>query len=87
MLIYISVPIGSIQGILRHENRTTTEIYLHSIGEAEKFAMVRPAGFGPATYGFVVRRSIRAELRAHMKATVFLCHTKVNVNAKLKYIA
>ena len=39
MLIYISVPIGSIQGILRHENRTTTEIYLHSIGEAEKFAM------------------------------------------------
>ena len=69
MLIYISVPIGSIQGILRHENRTTTEIYLHSIGEAEK--LVRPAGFGPATYGFVVRRSIRAELRAHIKETVF----------------
>ena len=27
--------------------------------------MVRPAGFEPAAYGFVVRRSIRAELRAH----------------------
>ena len=27
--------------------------------------MVRPARFELATYGFVVRRSIRAELRAH----------------------
>ena len=27
--------------------------------------LVRPAGFEPAAYGFVVRRSIRAELRAH----------------------
>ena len=29
--------------------------------------LVRPAGFEPATYGFVVRRSIRAELRARHK--------------------
>jgi len=33
------VPIGAIQRILGHESRTTTEIYLHSIGEAEREAM------------------------------------------------
>jgi len=35
-----NVSLGSIQRILGHENRTTTKIYLHSMGEAERKAMV-----------------------------------------------
>ena len=34
-----NVPIGSIQRILGHEQRTTTEIYLHSVSNAERDAM------------------------------------------------
>lgn len=39
MLDNANVNIGSIQRILGHEKRTTTEIYLHSIGSAERAAM------------------------------------------------
>ena len=34
-----NAPIGSIQRILGHEHRNTTEIYLHSIGETERETM------------------------------------------------
>ena len=34
-----NVNMGSIQRILGHENRRTTELYLHSVGEAEREAM------------------------------------------------
>jgi integrase len=40
ILDHANVNIGSIQRILGHEKRSTTEIYLHSIGEAEREAMV-----------------------------------------------
>lgn len=39
MLDNVSINIGSIQRILGHENRKTTEIYLHSIGESERDTM------------------------------------------------
>jgi len=34
-----NVNIGSIHRILGHQNRTTTKIYLHSIGESERKAI------------------------------------------------
>ena len=34
-----NVPIGAIQRILGHENRKTTEIHLHGIGQTERAAM------------------------------------------------
>ena len=39
MMDSANINIGSIQRILGHENRTTTEVYLHSIGESEWKAM------------------------------------------------
>ena len=46
MLDSAGVPIGSIQRLLGHENRSTTEIYLHAIGNSERETMdVLNAGF------------------------------------------
>ena len=39
LLEQANVSIGSIQRLLGHENRLTTELYLHSIGESERQAM------------------------------------------------
>lgn len=39
ILDHENVNIGTIQRILGHENRTTTEIYLHSLGQSEREAM------------------------------------------------
>ncbi len=34
-----NVPVGAIQEILGHENRSTTEIYLHALGKAKQEAI------------------------------------------------
>ena len=39
MMDNLGVNTGAIQRILGHENRSTTEIYLHSIGDSERDAM------------------------------------------------
>jgi len=41
----MKVPTGVLSGILGHENKRTTEIYLHSVDEAQREALTRLEGF------------------------------------------
>jgi hypothetical protein len=55
------MPLRSIQRILGHEHRSTSEIYLHSLGELEREAM--------AIYEQVSGGSARVPHNSHMTGT------------------
>ena len=53
-------------------NNTNQEGFTVFIYCKPLYLLVRQAGFEPAAYGFVVRRSIRAELLAHANRFKFM---------------
>jgi len=59
-----NVPIGAIQRILDYENRKTTEIYLHSIGQAERDAItvLERAGRNPHTESHTEANSVGIQI-------------------------
>jgi integrase len=63
----LGVPVATIQKLLGHENRTTTEIYLHSIGRNEYEAIQ-----------FLGQVGASFEQKSHTKS-----HTKKNKRLRL----